>query len=391
MNYNKYTKKGDLLILITVLTFLYLFMFPAVDYYYEREEVSFHLSNSINKFSYYLYIFGVFLTLMIVNALIMIYGRKDVIIENNSFNLVNINNKKTIGIFVIYEFVSLFLTLYIFSSQSLDFSALFNRANRGDGIFLTQEWVIYVLFIQTMSFYGLHHYNKLSKVERVLLFILIVSFFFAEIVLLGARRFSMAIILFWVYSRGYIGFLFKTKIGLLVFFLSLNVGLLFGALREYIYHQAILGDVPIGDIFRLSMLSNEFNEIGNGVMKSIPIGNDMNLIKMGSSIFDGVLFLIPRVIYPDKPVSLSTTLEFPISIYSEMFVNFNLISIFIFFLIYFFVGYLSKNQSNKFWTCVVAAYAFDFIRAETGTVIYTIVVVAFFYYVIKFTDRKLKF
>ena len=127
----------------------------------------------------------------------------------------------------------------------------------------------------------------------------------------------------------------------------------------------------------------------SGVIKSILIGNDMNSIKMGSTLLDGVLFLIPRVFYPDKPITLSSTLGFPISIYAEMFVNFNLISIFIFLFIFLYVGYLSKKHSNKFRTCVVAAYSFDFIRAETGTIIYTIVVIGVFYYIIKFTDRKL--
>jgi oligosaccharide repeat unit polymerase len=389
MNYNN-SKKGDLLILITVLTFLYLFMYPAVDYYYGIEEVPAHLSSPINLYIYFLYITGIIFVLLIINVFTMRHWGKCNIAENKKSNFKKLYLKEKIGIFLFYEIISLILSVIIFSSQSFDYLTLFNRANRGDGIFLTQEWVIYVLFMQVISFYGIYNYSNLSKVERLILLFIITLIFLVETALLGARRFSMAIVLFWLYSRGYIGYLFRTKVGLIIFILSLSIGLLFGAIREYIYHQQILSDVNFGDIIRLSMQSNEFNEIGAGVMKSILIGNDVNALKMGSTLFYGVLFLIPRDFYPDKPITLSTILGFPISIYSEMFVNFNLISIFVFFFIFLFVAYLSQKHSNRFWTCIVAAYAFDFIRAETGTIIYTLTVIAFFYYFIKFTDIKLK-
>ena len=366
-------------------TFAYLFMYPIGAFIYDADWVIESIPNVLGRGFYYIYlivIVAIFIFFISHNRCIISYKST----KNNQIIRPHIKRlNKGISCLSIFLMLGILITYYYLITESIDYSLLFNRNNRTEGVFITQQWVIYVYFIQSLLFVSIYYSEELGKSELVLFIVLTASFFVMEILFLGGRRYSVAIVLFYMYRKGHFEYLFGTKLGALLISIAVMGGIVFGVIRELLFHNIMLSDSDMNKNIYTAFTSNEFTEIGAGIARTVQLSMDLDNLKFGSTLLNIFLFFIPRSIFEDKPFSLTYQLEIPISIYSELFLNFHLAGLVIIILLVYIVGRVSIKGSSSYIGCVIAAYSFDFIRAEMATIFYTLFFVILFSLILRKT------
>jgi hypothetical protein len=367
-----------LLKMYAVWTCAYFFLFPIGSYIYGTGGVIEAIPSALGRGVYYLYLAAtviVYIFFILRNKCAV--GPKQATSQQIVRQYIKRSNKIVSGLSILL-FLGISLTYYFLMTESIDYSLLFNRSNRTEGVFVTQQWVIYVYFIQSLAFVSIYYLEELSNSELFLFAVLTASFCVFEIFILGARRYSVAIVLFYIYRKGYFEYLFGTKFGALLIFGAVLSGIGFGVVREFLFHDILLGESDSDYAIFLAITSNEFTEIGTGIARAVNFSMDLDNLKLGSTFINIFYFFIPRFIFEDKPLSLTYQLDIPVSIYSEFFVNFHLAGLFFIIVFAYLIGRLSRKSPSGYLSCVLAAYSFDFIRAEIATITYTLFFVAVF-------------
>lgn len=367
-----------LLKMYAVWTCAYFFLFPIGSYIYGTSGVIEAIPSALGRGVYYVYLTStviIYIFFILLNKYVVEPKKatKQLIVRQ----YIKRSNKIVSGLSVL-QFLGISLTYYILMTEAIDYSLLFNRANRTEGVFITQQWVIYVYFIQSLAFVSIYYLEKLSNSELFLFAVLTVSFIVLEVFFLGARRYSVALVLFYVYRKGYFEYLFGTKFGALLISGAFLSGIGFGVVREFLFHDILLHELNSDYAIFLAITSNEFTEIGTGIARTVNYSMDLDNLKLGSTFINIFYFFIPRLIFEDKPLSLTYQLDIPISIYSEFFVNFHLAGLFFVIVFAYLISRLCRKAPLGYYSCVLAAYSFDFIRAEIATITYTLFFVVVF-------------
>ena len=356
-----------------MLGFLYIYFYPFANYLTNSEFDGVLNPESSARQVYLFYISSIPIAVLIGRFLLPI------IVPLGPARLVNAsNNGRTPRVFFLFQTIAIISLGCIFILTDIDFSILFNRQNRNEGFFVTQAWVIFVYFIQSILFVSIYNYKCLSKFEIILSALIFIMFSFLEVAGIGARRYTVAIIIFYLYRSGILYYLIFYKIGRLLLILSIIAMIFFGSTREYIFHEAT-GGILQRDISELMISSNEFTEIGGGIAKSVAEFQSIDNLRIGATLLNIPLYFIPRAIFDDKPLSLTNQYEIPISIFSELFINFHILSLFFIILISFLVYRVSIKGSANYFSCLFAAYALDFIRADFASIFYCMTFSIFFY------------
>jgi hypothetical protein len=342
---------------------LYLFAFPLSRY----------LDNNFDEITKILFIYSLisFISLLIIPVLFSKYKIKK-ITSSNKIKPSHLRLK-----FILLSFIVIFLLKFLYFNTGISYSILFNRMNRELPFYQSQVYVIFILVMQFYFFFFIYYLNYLKKYEKIVLLLLFILFAYHEIVLTGARRYTLAIILFYLISNIGLDKLFKFKYAVLASFIIISMFIL-GGYRELIVHGM---ELKLNDAIVIALKNNEFTEIGRGLYYYISQNIDAHIIQGGKSFIDGLQFIIPRFIYPDKPVSLVAQFGVPVSIYSELFLNFHFVGALIIGIYGFLYYILSLNTG--FWSIVFYSYILDFIRAQFGVIIYTISILLFLYYIFK--------
>lgn len=277
-----------------------------------------------------------------------------------------------------HGFIICMIIILIFFSGGLDLSSFFNRANRERGVFTTQYWVIFVFYVQTYFFVHIYYWANLTKSDRFVVVLTFCLFSLLEIAGIGARRSTTSIIIFYLYSSGILAWMTGRVLGIVCLFSIISLGLLFGALREIVFHGLTNG-FSSSQIAISAINNNEFTEIGKGIEKSLVFYDGLSNLKFGETFFNIFYYFIPRFIFEDKPNSLSNSSDIIISIYAEQIINFHLLSLFVSFFLFLFVYLYAKRYSSSFHAAVFCAYTLDSVRSDLAAVLYTFVFVFIFY------------
>lgn len=378
MSNNIKDHSNELYIFFVLISFLYLFFFPAAGFlggYINYNEVIYSKSSQLE---YLIYIFSFPFAPLIASIL---FNSNKTRIE--TINVKSNNDVKLNTIYKLAQFLSLLYIIYLYLYSGVDFSTLFNRVNRENDIFQSQSWVVLVMYIQSVVFCGFFYWESLSKLQKIQCLMIFIGFSIFEIVGLGARRYTIAMAIFWIYKNGYFTFLLKSIKGFFVLLVSIFIAIFYGAFREIIFYQ-VNGITERRYFLDIMAGSNEFTEIGYGFARSVNYVSDISFLRLGSSFFQFILYFIPREFYPDKPLSLSNELNIPISLFSELYINFHLASLFLWIYIFYYIRKLSEKGPKLFLPCIIGAYSLDFIRADTSTIIYTITFALIFYLLFTF-------
>lgn len=308
-------------------------------------------------------------------------------IKKINIDLKYCRGRKKTRIISLAHIICLLFFIYVLNIDSIDWSVYFNRENRNNGIFVTQEWVVSIIFIQSTLFISIFFWESLDKIEKIMAIATFVLLFVIEIFGLGARRYTMAVVIFYIYKSGILRCLFYSIYGWFLILFSLFVALFFGSFRELVFHSAT-DNLDWEKLIELMTTSNEFTEIGGGIVKIINLTYDMSQLQLGLTFLNAPIYFIPRSIFDTKPLSLTYQYDIPISIYSELFLNFHLMSAVLILFLSYLIKRISKYGEQKIYSCVAAAYMLDFLRGDFATISYSLTIF-FVVYIIFTTNRSL--
>ncbi|MCG6405532.1 hypothetical protein K6U20_12975 [Vibrio fluvialis] len=270
--------------------------------------------------------------------------------------------------YTLMALVAISVEFYLFNFSGSDLTTYFDRSNRELDFFISQTFVIFILILQFYFFYSIYYFKSISFTGRFVFWILLLLFLYFEIVVLGARRYSIAIILFYLFRYDKFKDIFKIKylIPAVILFVIIFV---FGGIREIILKDETLS---IQSVLEIALSDNEFTEIGRGLYYYIYNNYNLEIVTLGKTLVDGMQYIIPRSMHFDKPLSIVSQFGMPASIYSELFLNFHIIGS-LFFLIHAVMFYNIANKKS-FISCMFAAFTLDFIRTDFGSIVYTMIV-----------------
>jgi hypothetical protein len=349
---------------------LYLFSSP----------LSWYLNNKYDQIANFVFIYSLisFVVLLFVPILLHNFKRKNVIEFKQSrpalFKLK----------FVILSFITILILQFLYLHTEISHSIFFNRVNRELPFYRSQLYVFFIILMQFYFFIFIYNSRYLKYFEKIILFLLFLLFAYHEIVLTGARRFTLSIILFYfIYKFGFKK-LFQIKYITLAFFLALFLFVL-GGVRELIVHGK---DVQLTEGLIIALANNEFTEMGRGLYFYMSKNINGEILQGGKTFIDGLQFIIPREIHPDKPISIPLQFGSITSIYSELFLNFHFFGALM--VAAYGVFYYILSLKHGFWTIVFFSYTLDFIRTQFGVILYTIVILYFLYFVFYSKYRREK-
>jgi oligosaccharide repeat unit polymerase len=368
---------NDSTIIFLIFLFLYGFFNPIVE---------FVIQGSLSSVTYFAtIIYASCIPAYILGVVFVNSNRYDL----NYLNLVNRNIKKSKNYNI---FLILILSLLLFY-VSFDFylqGILFNpsvalKTSRLE-LFteISQFKIVVGLFISSIFLYFIYYFTSLS-IRYKLIIILLFSYFFLMELTVGNRRdfVPMVVGFFWIFvNNKKINFTFSRFIFMI---LGLFVFLFLGSIRS---EASTEEDFNFSNLAITTLSSNEFvypfYTLSHYVARYL---DDSIVFLYGFSIFlYPVLYFIPRIIFPEKPISLAiqfvneidSKMGYAYSPVTEFFVNFGVIGPFIGFL---FIGIIiSKIQSFKDQRLNFVFFSMipDFCRGEIGTFIYQFFFVSFF-------------
>lgn len=380
----KFEKKGNknsLFAYYCIISIFYIYYYPIVSLFLTGELEGAFISRSAMLQDYFLYICTIPVAVLIGRYLLPMIT--PVVAVTRSAGP---KNERVPRVFFLFQALAIISLIFFLNSRELDLSVMFNRQNRNEGIFTNQFWIVFVFFVQSLLFISIYHIKSLTDFQKLLSIIIFLMFSFLEIAGIGARRYTAAIVVFYLYRSGILYFLTITKIGKLFLIVAIIAMIFLGTVREFIFHEAT-GGVLNQDILGLMVSSNEFTEIGRGIVKSVELSQSLDDLKMGATLLKIPLYFIPRAIFETKPLSLSNQYDINISIFSELFINFHIFSLYFIGLLAFIVYRISRKGVDNYFGCLFAAYALDFIRADFAGIFYCIIFSIIFYY---FMTRAIK-
>jgi hypothetical protein len=366
--------------LILCIYFLYLLWYPSIIFIYPD---SAEISNYNN--SYFIYFIYIFLLVIIVPI---------------SFFISKINFKSHFRSEVKREVypkfyfkiaVGLFIAIFLFfiNKIGVNLDTFFSRLNREGEDFINQSWVVFIIAAQAIIFTGIFLFEKLSKVDKRLLYLLIFIFIFFEVFLFAGRRNSLAIVLFILYKKGLINRLFSSYKGVAFFLFTIVFGLLFGVVREIIINPLIIvNGYDFNSITKLSLYANEFNEISRSLFNLIDRMQILNL-EFGSTYLDSITIFIPRTLYQLKPISFVFRFDVAASPISEGYINFGILGFIPILILLTILRNVFKSSDKSFLSCVLIGYSFDIFRSNLSTLVYSLVIIMILYYILT-TKRTAK-
>ena len=126
--------------------------------------------------------------LLIVPVSVLIKSGKKKYFDVENFQLSTPIEKTQIIRLYIGLVICLLLLLTLLTQTNIDYTVFFNRNNRDSGIFITQTWVILVVFLESITFISIFYYSNLNIFFKCLVFVNIALFAILELVGLGGRR-----------------------------------------------------------------------------------------------------------------------------------------------------------------------------------------------------------
>ncbi|ELA8120763.1 hypothetical protein RGL58_001901 [Vibrio parahaemolyticus] len=270
--------------------------------------------------------------------------------------------------YMLIAIIAIGIEFYLFNYSGADLTTYFDRSNRELDFFVSQTFVIFILILQFYFFYSIYYFKSISFFGRLIFWVLFLSFLYFEFVVLGARRYSIAVILFYLFRYDKFKEIFKFKYLIPAFVLFFTV-FVFGGIREIILKGETLS---IQSVLEVALRDNEFTEIGRGLYYYIYNNYNLEILSLGKTLIDGIQYIIPRSMHFDKPLSIVSQFGMPASIYSELFLNFHIIGS-LFFMVHAVIFYSISNKKT-FISCIFAAFTLDFIRTDFGSIIYTVIV-----------------
>lgn len=309
--------------------------------------------------------------------------------DQNYLSKINTQKKKSISYNIYLLFLLIILLLYVsldFYSQGILFKpSVALRINRLE-LFteITQFKIVVGLFITSIFLFFIYYFASLTKRVKYIVIILFCYFVLMELSVGNRRDFLPMIVgFFWIFvnTKGikltFIKFIYIV-IGLFLFLFLGSIRSSATSTETFNYFNLVM----------LTLSSNEFiypfYTLGYSVSKFL---SGTLSFSYGTTIFyNPIVFFIPRLFFPDKPLSLAvqfvneidSAMGYAYSPVTEFFVNFGILGPFICFLI---LGVIiSKIQSFKdqrlnfiFFTLIP-----DFCRGEIATFLYQFFVVSFF-------------
>lgn len=307
----------------------------------------------------------------------------------NYLTFVNINTKKSCFYNIFLIFLLCILLLYVsfdFYSQGILFKPSVSLKTSRLELFteISQFKIIVGLFISSIFLYFIYYFPTLSFRVKLII-ISLFSYFVLMQLSVGNRRDFLPMIVgfFWIFVNNKKNTFTSNRFVYMI--LGLFIFLFLGSIRSSASSDEAFN---FSNLTLLTLSSNEFvypfYTLGHSVAKFL---NDSMVFLFGLTIFVyPILYFIPRLIYPSKPVSLAvqfveeidSKMGYAYSPVTEFFINFGVIGPLIGFLV---IGIIiSRIQSLKdqrlnfvFFTMIP-----DFCRGEIGTFFYQFFFVSFF-------------
>jgi hypothetical protein len=255
-----------------------------------------------------------------------------------------------------------------------DFQGLFNRAHRQLAFFNSQIWVVSVVMAQTVSCVTIHYWRDLSRLNKFLGVVLIGAIVLIDFVLLGGRRYSLPVILYFVYRSGLLSLELRRWYNAVLFGAFCLMLFLFGGAREFV----IKGEeryATMRNVVSLTSESNEFQEIGNGIDNMTHL-TYLTGFENGRTYLLSPYIFVPRALWSGKPVSLTFVAGAMISPFAEAYLNFGHFGVLVVCLGFGAVALLATGGRDSFASCCLLAFVFDQMRTGFAELIYTAALIA---------------
>lgn len=374
---NKYLLFNDSTILFLIFLFLYGIFNPIIE---------FLLQNNLSSATYFAtIIYASCIPSYIIGSLCLSSFGFDLKYNNLTFHH---NFKK--NSYHLFLFIVLFLFLsyisYDFYSQGILFNPFYALKISRFDLFTSpsQIKVVIGLLITSIFLYFIYYFKFLSAKVKLIVILFLLYYIIMELSVGNRRDFVPMIVgFFWVFVN------FKKIEFTFIRFIYLIIGIFL-----FLFLGSIRSSSSNGDEFNffelvfLTLSSNEFVYPFYTLIHSVEkyqIGT-LNLFYGLTVFIYPVLYLIPRVLFPDKPISLAV--QFVSEIESkqgyaytpvtDFFINFGILGPFFSF---FLVGFIvSKLQSLKDQRIIFIFFTMipDFCRGEIGIFIYQFIFICFF-------------
>ena len=310
------------------------------------------------------------------------------LISNSSSSLpLNFWQKNVIYGFICLGLVMLF-KMFRAGTFSSDYIESFGAGFESQNVYTMLCDVFFFFFL----YLCLNYQNSYNKSKLLLLVMIFVT------LLRGSRMFTIPLIFFLLYKMVYIDGLTRKKIGFIL--LGGTVVLLGLCLVFFLRHGASFENV---DILGMIFLLIQYESCGVHVplMKEIMMGWHLSFAPMFTYVTDTFLFVIPRIVFPEKNEYLffdRVVSEYNLSPFggingeASVILYFGMLFPFFFFLVGGFLSYLynlvkkSSNTSIKvLYTFICCSLMFTFLRngilIATKSMIVVWIILAFFVFV----------
>lgn len=280
------------------------------------------------------------------------------------------------------------LTFYYISLA--DLSTLFNRQNRNLPEFNNQYFIIYNLLVQGFFFSVFASFRSLVKSTKIISLILLAIYAILEIAFLGGRKYTIAIFLCAAYHLGFLEYILARWYRISILYLAIIIGLFFGIFRELVFHGVELSYLDVTDYkesIDVALFSNEFSEIGVGLVESV-LFSETNGYFYGATYLNILYYLVPRMLWDSKPLSVTSEFGFAASPFSEAYLNFGMFG-FVPIIIYCMAIWYIYNRSRSLYSRgLCAGLTFELCRTDLAGLLYSLIVYKIVFFLTK--KRRLK-
>lgn len=374
---NEYLLFNDSLAILLIFLFLYGFFNPIVSFFVEGE---------ISQDTYF--------ATIIYASTIPAYILGSSLFSSSDYDLKylsTISSKKYNGNYVFFLLITLVICLLYISYNFYSQGVLFNPsvAFNSDRVELlssmSQLQVVVGLIITSIFLYFVYYYKVIPYKVRIV-FILFLVYYVAMQISIGNRRDFVPMIVgfFWVFVN------YKKTHFTLFRFVFMLVGLFLFLFLGTLRSPELLEDgFNVSKLAIITLSNNEF--VYPFITLTFAVSSffkgTLSLYYGSTILFYPFLLFIPRVIFPLKPISLSTKfvldnfgggMGYAYSPVTEFFVNFGIFGPFICFLL---LGILiSKIQGFKDQRIIFVFFTMipDFCRGEISSFIYQFFFVSLF-------------
>ena len=337
--------------------FLLFFFVIANAIQYSTNTLTSSVSERLTTEDYVTFQILVFFIIVLFNVFYIVFNKRKIVIKEDHLPLEYRGNR-----LVLLSLVSLLLVLLYYRNDILHLfikGFLEDQANYGELESEGAMGLIFSKFLRPIPFACLliAHYAKISKLQRLMLFLTMLIALFP----LGISRNAVA--MYWL-PVVLVSFA-RLKRGNL-FVLSILVGLLvfFPFLEEFRYWTGSLSDYHYSLEFLNSMHFDSSQEFMI-VMKR-------GIVTWGHQLLGAILFFLPRAIWPTKPIGSGAFVaemdgafgNISMPFWGEGFINFDLLGVLAFtLLLSFFCAYMDKSYWQKGSAKVLEPYYLLFVGA----------------------------